>query len=507
MASSAGGRQRSAAVAPVVPASKAAWAPFPGFQVRALACDAFEALIGGAAGPGKTDVLIAGATRYVHKPWCKALIIREQYTDLLEVLDRAHVLYPKLGGVWEATEKRYVWPSGGWVKFGHCASYKEAVKSHRGQEYTYLGIDELGEFREERTYLFLVSRVRSTDPEGKKLLMVRGSANPGGLGHAWVKARFVEPTLYGKNVYTDPVSGKTRAFVPGKLEDNPLIYEEYFSVIMMQDELTRGQLLGDWDLAAGMAYPELVWEVVRCEPIAPTRIPAHWELWGGHDWGFAHWAVTVFFGQDHQGQVYVIDTVWSRRLQVPQLCEEMWEKFPIERCRAVYAGHDIFQELRAKGEDGISLEDKYLEASVPVARAVKSRKNRYQYCRDALSWMNRGPHGSNRAPRVLFCDTPGNVRLFKQLKAMVCDPDDPETILKVDCNATSGEGGDDGSDAFTFGLATHAPIPTDPIYDEQARAFSDAALQHEVETGRRVSSVAASQLTLPALGSQGGEVE
>lgn len=474
----------------------------PGFQEKALACGAFEALIGGAAGPGKTDLLLIGALRFVHRPWCKALILRQVATDLQEILDRAHQLYPSLGGKWRASQKRYVWPGGGWVKFGHCDSYRVAVKNHRGQQYTYLGWDELGEVAEERTWTFLLSRVRSTDPEA--VLLARASANPGGVGHAWIKARFVTATRYGAVTYQDPTSGLERAFIPGRLEDNPLIEAEYRSKILLQSELVQRQLFGDWDAAAGLAFEELDAPVMFVRPRPPE---AHWTLWAGHDWGFAHWCVTVCFAQDHHGQIWVLDTVWLRRLQAPQICEELWERLPMERIGVVYAGHDLFQERKAHGEGGVQLADRYWERGVPVAPGVVSRRDRYQYCRDALAWRARGYAGENIQPRVLFHDTPGNRRLFEQLVAMVCDPDDVETVLKVDADPADGKGGDDGWDAFSFGLTSARSVPTDPVLEEQAGAWDEATLRHEYEQGRRVKT-SGQLLELPGLGAYGaGEVD
>jgi len=76
-------------------------------------------------------------------------------------------------------------------------------------------------------------------------LRMRAASNPGGLGHEWVRARFIDND--------DPA----RAFIPARLTDNPhLDQESYTESLERLDAVTRAQLLdGDWTvLPAGTLF-------------------------------------------------------------------------------------------------------------------------------------------------------------------------------------------------------------------------------------------------------------
>ena len=93
--------------------------------------------------------------------------------------------------------------------------------SHQGKEYSFAGFDELTQFLEEQ-YLYIISRIRGTNPDVP--LRIRATTNPGGIGHVWVKERFVDVAAPGET-YVDPDSGLSRAFIPAKVTDNPALVD------------------------------------------------------------------------------------------------------------------------------------------------------------------------------------------------------------------------------------------------------------------------------------------
>ena len=165
------------------------WAPHPGPQSAFLSSMAYEALYGGQAGGGKSDALLYGALRQVHYPRYRALILRRTFPELRELMDRALTTFGQTRGRWTEQSKRWTWPSGATVEFGYCATFADALQ-YQGQEFTFIGFDELGQIQEERVWTYLMSRCRQSAPD--LVLQMRASANPGGPGHAWIKARFVD---------------------------------------------------------------------------------------------------------------------------------------------------------------------------------------------------------------------------------------------------------------------------------------------------------------------------
>lgn len=448
------------------------WRPHPGFQTRFLASPHREVLGGGAAGPGKTDCLIYGALRYIDQPWCRVLFLRLEYGDLLQIIQRTQTVFPSLGAEWRASERLWRFPSGATYRFAAATRLVDLVQDHQGSEYTEIAWDELGLVQDEAMWSWIKTRCRSPDP--RAVIRYRASANPGGPGNAWLKARFVEPCGRDGGSYYDPVTQSTIAFIPGKLSDNPTIdsaeRQEYRRDLMGQPEAVRRALLdGDWDMGLGLAFPEL--SEAHHEPV---RTPEPWwPRWGSLDWGFAHWTVVCDLTCDDDGTVHVVDTLWVRRLQPDQLAEMIWERMPVHLWRTVYAGHDLWHEHRARGYEGPTMAQQFHAARIPVVKADIDRIQGFSQLRDRIAFRGRGE------PRIRFMHTPGNLRLIKQLKGLIEDPDRREDVLKVDAKAEGMHddvSGDDGYDALRYGVLSYIRSGKRPL--EDLSPFDPRSLQH-----------------------------
>ena len=147
------------------------------------------------------------------------------------------------------------------------------MHEHQSAEYQFVGFDELTTFGEEQ-YLYLFSRVRSS--RGVPCRM-RAGTNPGGVGHAWVFARWspwldpqsATPARPGQTLYflrlggaaeravrADTPLAKGRTFIPARLEDNPSLAADgkYEGNLQLLDPVTRERLrYGNW-LVQGERY-------------------------------------------------------------------------------------------------------------------------------------------------------------------------------------------------------------------------------------------------------------
>lgn len=462
------------------------WSPFPGFQTRALACGADDALIGGAAGPGKTDCLIVFGLRFAHKPWFRGLILRRGLKELTEIADRLAALVPRLfpGSRYDSVGKTWYFPAGGWLRFGYCDRYAD-VEHFMGHQYTYIAWDEVGQVPEERWITKLITRLRSPDPEGQLNCFFRGSANPGGAGHGWIKRRYVAPcgkrgqryAVIQDKLPDGRVVRQTRAFIPGRVKDNPILYNDpkYMSRLARLPERERLSLMeGDWDAAGGLAFQEISRETHVVQAIA--KPPAHWRLFGGYDWGFAHWGVLCLMAQDDRGRIILLDSIWHRRMLPDQIAELVAESWDIRKFGIIYGGHDLWAEGGGKSDSTPAVADKLGNETNgwPLSKANIARVAGYQHLLDVTCYRGRGPGGSDTTPQLFLCDTPGNMRLLDQLLELSTDPDRPNDVLKVDADPETGKGGDDGYDALRYAIASHLPPPTDaPI---EARSAFDPEL-------------------------------
>jgi hypothetical protein len=77
---------------------------------------------------------------------------------------------------------------------------------------------------------------------------IRLTGNPGGPGHHWLKARYIDPAPMGWEVLTDPESGRQRVFIPSRVQDNTRIDQASYIADLRQSgspELVRAWLEGD----------------------------------------------------------------------------------------------------------------------------------------------------------------------------------------------------------------------------------------------------------------------
>jgi hypothetical protein len=236
MSRSPGLRDLESGLAALLPArvGSAYWKHSPTPKQREfIALEDREALYGGAAGGGKSDALLMDALQNVHLPGYAALILRRSYSDLAlpgAIMDRAHDWLSGTPAKWDDETKSYRFPKGGKLCFGYLKVEKDKFR-YASAEFQFIGFDELTQFPE-LWYTFLSSRLRqpSSGPLSKLHLKLRGATNPGGIGHEWVRERFVE-------------AGSGRPFIPSKMTDNPHLNEDtYRESLSVLDEHTKNQL-------------------------------------------------------------------------------------------------------------------------------------------------------------------------------------------------------------------------------------------------------------------------
>ena len=309
--------------------------------------DVYELLFGGEAGPGKTKCLTAEALRQVDHPRYRAILFRRTNDELEQVRDEAQQMYPAAGGL--STDRGNTWNFKSGAKiFLRYMQYEHDVHKYQGREFQYIAFDELTHFTEYQ-YTYMFSRCR-TSAEGL-LCYMRGSANPGGIGHAWVKRRFItgvpphKDRRYKKKYFKrkrDKETGQfvevvanskdpkaySRAFLPANRFDNPSIqdvtmYETQIRA-MSDPVLAESILTGNWDLFAGLYFTKFSPQV---HVVKPFEIPRWWTKIVGIDWGFAAPCSIIFTAFDDASppNVYHYDEIYVNGM-VPQKVAELIKK-------------------------------------------------------------------------------------------------------------------------------------------------------------------------------------
>lgn len=322
------------------------WTPTPRQKVF-MKRGEWEALFGGAAGPGKTDALVMMAARNVGNSNYHGLILRRTFPQMQEIIDRTRTYYPIIDDSARYSEKDHRWyfSTGATINLGHMQHESDKFSYH-GHEYGGIFFDELTQFTEGQ-YLYMFSRCRSTDPTIRP--MVRCTSNPGNVGHEWVKNRFVTITEPGKT-YVDPTTGLSRCFIPAKLADNPYLVEndpDYIQRLMLLPPNDRLRYLeGIWDTFEGQVFAELNTEIHKIDPF---DIPPEWKRYRCFDWGYSSPFTVQWFAVDYDGRLYLYREWYGAQK------DEIKRKHVGLKMNASEIARGIFEREREEKEKGIKV--------------------------------------------------------------------------------------------------------------------------------------------------------
>ena len=246
-------------------------------------------LFGGAAGPGKTKALLWEAIlQAIAVAGADTLLLRRTYPELESSLltyfrrDVPSALYKS----YNESKHIVTWKNGSTTRFGYCRNESD-VYQYQGAEFLFIGIDELTHFTLKQ-WQFLTSRNRSS--VAGSICSMAGATNPGNVGHAWVKALWVDrqppsgfdrPDLYVASDYD---------FIRARIDDNPIYANdaEYRRTLeALPEHLRRAFLDGDWNVFAGQYFDifDIGRHTARPEEI---RLEPWWPRWISIDWGFQH---------------------------------------------------------------------------------------------------------------------------------------------------------------------------------------------------------------------------
>ena len=291
-----------------------------------------EVLFGGAAGGGKSFGQMADAMLFALRyPGSKQLILRRTLVELEKSLIRcAMSLYPKEIFTFSASSHTGRFKNGSIIDFGYLGQESDVYK-YQSAEYDVVRFDELTHFTESQ-YIYLISRVRGANSYPKQ---VKSTTNPGGIGHAFVKKRFID-TSVGGAPYTSE-SGLTRIFIPSLLTDNHFLLRsdpDYKRRLLSLPKSEREALLfGNWNIFEGQYFTEFSERLHVCEPF---EIPLGWKKYRAIDYGLDR-LVCLWIAVAPGGVCYVYRELCESNLPVSRAAEEVLKRTP--------PGEDIYATL------------------------------------------------------------------------------------------------------------------------------------------------------------------
>ncbi len=395
---------------------------------------------GGARGGGKSHaglaVLAADCLRYAG---LTCLLLRKVGKTNRENFNELRIAV--LRGVkttWRKQEGVLLFQNGSKIVLGHFQNEND-IDAYLGLSYDVILVEE-GTTLTSAKYKYITTCNRSSKPGWRPRMY--STTNPGGIGHAWYKARFIAPFQKGKESDT--------RFVPSTVDDNKCINTEYRATL---DKLTgwlkRAWRFGDWDIAAGQFYTAFRRDVhVKPADQMPKPIYGLHRLWCSLDYGYTHYTTCYLF-LEHDGIVYVLDEHAERRWLPSQHAPAIHAMLKrhglrVDQLDWFVAGKDVFAQ---KGDaQARTIANQYEECGIVLTGANMDRIAR------AGEFLKRfGDLESDPVVDPSIVISENCARLVECLPALEHDPHRPEDILKVDTD-DDGVGGDDPYDGAGYGL-------------------------------------------------------
>lgn len=378
--------------------SNTTWKPHKR-QEEALKRIEFEILYGGARGGGKTDAGLVWLTDHISNPRYRALVIRKNADDLSDWVDRATRMYSLLGAKVAYRPAEITFPSGAIIKTGHLKD-DQAYTKYQGHEYQRILIEELTQVPDEKRYLQLLASCRSTVSGIKP--QVFNTTNPGGVGHGWVKRRFIDITI-PNTPYRDPTSNRTRIYIPARIDDNPTLLEadpdyiNFLESLKNTDvELWKAWRLGDWDTFAGQFFKEFRRDLHVCKPFMPNKQNV---IVGGMDWGrtapFAT-LLTELIPMSIEGTKFYRAKTFLEVYGTDKTPKE-WAEVIKDRLKGASLVVDDISWIQGdpamftKGQDNsISIADQFMQSDIRIKPASNDRVGGWE---NLHNWLSIAPDG------------------------------------------------------------------------------------------------------------------
>ncbi|MBC8184295.1 MAG: Terminase-like family protein [Bacteriovoracaceae bacterium] len=397
-------------------------------QAQAHSCPANEILYGGAAGPGKSHYLRMEAFIWCCRiPGLQVYLFRRTFPEL----EKNHILpsleqFPKGVAQYKDQKRRWEFNNGAMLHFCH-VQFEKDVFNYQGAEIHILLIDELTTFTE-FIYLYLFGRNRCAldipEKYRHKIPSTVCASNPGGVGHQFVKQRwvdFAEPFKLKRA--TEAEGGMVRCYIPGLLEDNPILQLRDPGYIhklnALPEPFRTAYMKGDWEIFLGQAFNFNKYDHV----IPPMEIPENAEIYMTYDWGYGAPFSILWFWVDADGRLYLFDEWYGceeaetkNGIRLPDsdiaIQLKMKEQHPafFARGRDIirYTGHDSFSKKPdyKGGGQGKSTAEIFTEHDIHLIKADPNRLLKIRQFRERLKTpVNSKNEPTGDMPMLLVYDT------------------------------------------------------------------------------------------------------
>lgn len=407
----------------------------------------FEVLFGGARGGGKTESSIGDWLQHssTYGEAAVGVFVRRKFKQLAEVIARTKEIFPKLGAKYNEQKAEWRMPGGARLKFIYLERDSDA-EEYQGHNYTRVYVEEVTNFPSPAPIDKLRATLRSAHgvPVGLRL-----TGNPGGPGHNWVKARFIDPDPRGFKILTDSMENwvdgvkqevsLSRVFIPSKIGDNQLLMRNDPTYILRlrqsgSEALVKAWLEGNWDIVDGAFFDEWGSQHILDSREWLPRIPRNAVRFRSFDWGsYKPFSVGWYalsdgsWGLPKDAIVKFAEWYGAKgpnvglKLDAVQVAQGILEREKLMDIRVNYAVADPSIFIR---DGGPSIAESMAIKGVNWRRADNKRHAGAEAMRQRLA----GADGTSQTPMLYFFDCcDDTIRTIPILQHDERDPEDVDT--------------------------------------------------------------------------------
>jgi len=423
-------------------------------QLEFMAATTRYVCYGGARGGGKSHAIrMKSYVMALKYSGINILIVRRTYPELYENHIRPMIEMTVDVAKYVDKSKTLTFVNKSRIKFGYCNGDFD-VEQYQGQEYDVLFIDEATHFTE---YMFdwLNATVRGVNDFPKRTYL---TCNPGGVGHSWVKEKFVNSTR------TDST------FIFATVDDNAILKKKDPGYLKMLEALPEGLreawLKGNWDSFVGQYFRMWNREIHVMEPF---EVPSHWRRYRALDYGLDMLAV-VWVAIDEDNNAYVYKELHESNLNIYDAAQRIHEVngdngINADKIYETLAPGDLFARSQVNGK---TVDEMFRSAGVSFTKASNERVAGWQALAEWLRVENIGNGVAGTSRMKVFNNCHNLIRCLPQLQADERNPTDcatrPHEITHV-CDALRYF-------AITYSRKSNPPKKeTDPLQAHKQRVL------------------------------------
>ena len=448
------------------------WAKFQSKQKEAeKAVDTHDfVLYGGAAGGGKSYFLRKYPIKFLIRDCFLKLGLRgvrvglfcEDFPALWERhISRLPYEFPGWLGTYRAQQHEYLLNEkygGGVLAFRNLDDPSKYVSS----EFALQAVDELTK-NPRTTFDDLRHRLRWPGIEHPKFV---AGTNPGGIGHAWVRAMWIDGKFGSEERMPEQFF-----FIPARVSDNKFVAQTYVDTLKSLPEQKRKALLdGSWDLFEGQYFPEWSREV---HVVSPFAIPSHWKRFRSYDHGRENPAACGWYALDGDGNVYKYREFYERGLNVDEIARGILDLSGREEYEWSVADPSIFAKTGMVDAAGAqTIAESFLRCGIAFLPGSNRRIDRWELVHRYLA------NSEGKPPKLrAFSNC---LETIRTIPSLIHDKNRPEDL------DTDGE--DHAADELGYFLAflheAKSPEQLNPLQKKlQERMRQDHPLNNEFYFG------------------------